>query len=70
MGQGEVGGYTALGDSAFAAGYRKGLVSTGWPVLLLSCTIRGRKQSFHLVGTLLISAWPFSVEEHSLVGGP
>ena len=36
---------------AVAAGYRKGLVSAGWPILLLSCTNRRRKQSFHLVGT-------------------
>ena len=37
MGQGEVGGCTTLGWQcmvALAAGYRKDLVSTGWPVLV------------------------------------
>ena len=37
VGQGEVGGCTTLGwqyMTAIAAGYRKGLVSTGWPVLV------------------------------------
>ena len=53
VGQGEVVGSTALADcmAAVAAGYRKGLVSSGWPALLLSCTNRRRKRSFHLVGT-------------------
>ena len=79
VGQGEVGGCTALADSAWrllqlaierawsaldgpffcflvqmaavAAGYRKGLVSTGWPILLLSCTNERRKRCFHLVWT-------------------
>ena len=37
--------------AAVAAGYRKGLVSGGWPLLLPSCTNKRRKQSFHLVGT-------------------
>ena len=37
--------------AAVAAGYRKGLVSAGWPVLLLFCTNKHRKRSFHLVGT-------------------
>ena len=40
---------TVLADSA-AASDRKGLVSAGWPVLLLSCTNERRKWSFHLVG--------------------
>ena len=37
--------------AAVAAGYRKVLVSAGWPVLLLSCTNKRRKWCFHLVGT-------------------
>ena len=63
VGQGEVGGSTALADcarwllqlaiekawslcmAAVAAGYRKGLVSTGWPTLLLSCTNRHKKRA-------------------------
>ena len=36
--------------AADADGYRKGLVSVGWPFLLLSCKTKRRKQSFHLVG--------------------
>ena len=36
-----------------AAGYRKGLVSAGWPVLLFSCTNKCRKRSFHLIGGFL-----------------
>ena len=56
--------------AAVAAGYRKGLVSAGWPVLLLSCTNGHRKWSFHLVGTpFLAYQAAFSLEEHSLVGG-
>ena len=35
---------------AVAAGYRMGLVSAGWLVLLLSCTNERRKRSFHFVG--------------------
>ena len=53
VGQREVGGYTALADSGWQLlqlAYRKGLVSTGWPTLLLSCTNERRKWSFHLVG--------------------
>ena len=56
VGQGEVGGCTALADSAWrllqlaAAGYRMGQVSSGWPVLLLSCANGRRKRYFHLVG--------------------
>ena len=48
-----MGGCTALAAcmAAVAGGYRKGLVSAGWPVLLLSCTNGCRKCSFHLVGT-------------------
>ena len=38
--------------AAVAGGYRKDLVSAGWPVLLPSCTNKRRKQSFHLVGTI------------------
>ena len=34
--------------TAVAAGYRKGLVSTGWPALLVSCTNGRRKRSFSL----------------------
>ena len=36
--------------AAVAAGYRMGLVSAGWPVLLLFCANRRRKRYFHLVG--------------------
>ena len=36
--------------AAVAAGYRMGLVSTGWPALLLSCANGRRKRYFHLVG--------------------
>ena len=36
--------------AAVVAGYRKGLVSAGWPVLL-SFTNKRRKWSFHFVGT-------------------
>ena len=41
--------------AAVAAGYRKGLVGAGWPVLLLSCTNGRKKRSFHLVGTQLLA---------------
>ena len=54
VGQGEVGGCTALADSAWlavAAVYRKDLVSPGCLTLLLSCINEPRKQSFHLAGT-------------------
>ena len=52
MGQGEVGGYTALPDMvAVAADYRKALVNDGLAICLLSCTNVCRKRSFHLVGT-------------------
>ena len=54
--------------AAIAAGYRMGLVSAGWPVLLLSCTNKCRKRSFHLVGTPFQTA--FSLEERSLEEGP
>ena len=57
--------------ASVAAGYRKGLVSTGWPVLLLSCTNECRKWSFHLAGTPFLTLLvAFSLEERSLVGGP
>ena len=55
-----------LADSV-AVGYRKGLVSARWPILLLSCTNGHRKWSFHLVGAQFQVA--FSLEEHSLDGG-
>ena len=37
VGQGEVGGCTALADSAWWL-LQLGLVTTRWPILLLSCT--------------------------------
>ena len=37
--------------AAALAGYRKGLVSAGWPDFLPYCTSERRKWSFHLVGT-------------------
>ena len=49
--------------AAVAAGYRKGLVSTGWPVLLLSCTNECRKRCFHLVWT------PFSFRSGGALSG-
>ena len=56
---------------AVAAGYRMDLVSAGWPVLLFSCTNECRKRSFHLVGApFLAFQAAFSLEEHSLDGGP
>ena len=55
---------------AVAAGYRKGLVMAEWPILF-SCTNECRKRSFHLVGTPFLALQAaFSLEEHSLVGGP
>ena len=58
--------------AAVAAGYRKGLVSAGWPNLLFSCANgRKKKRSFHLVGApFLAFLAAFSLEEHSLDGGP
>ena len=53
---------------AVAAGYRKGLVSIEWPILLLSCTNEHGKWSFNLVGAPFQVA--FSLEERPLVGGP
>ena len=52
---------------AVAAGYRKGLVTSGWPVLLLSFTLinKCRKRSFR---TPFQAA--FSLEERCLDGGP
>ena len=84
VGRGEVGGYTTLADSAYmaavAGGYRKGLVSAGWSVLLPSCTNKHRKRSFHLVGTIsgLLDNFQFGGEfsgrraltiEHSVMCG-
>ena len=37
---------------AVAAGYRKGLVSTGWPILLLSCTNKHREWPVYNSDTL------------------
>ena len=42
---------------AVAAGYRKGMISTVLPILLLSCANGHRKQSFHLVGAPCISGF-------------
>ena len=75
VGQGEMGGYTTLPDRAWrlavAAGYRKGLVSAVWPILLLSCANGHRKRSFHFVGApFLAFQAPCSLEERSLDGGP
>ena len=59
VGQGEVGGYTALPDSAWyvavAAVCRKALVNDRWAICLLSCTNGCRKCSFHLVGTSFLA---------------
>ena len=41
--------------------YRKGLVSTGLLVLLLSCTNKRREWSFHLVGTPFLAFRQLSV---------
>ena len=57
--------------TAVAAGYRKGLVSAGWPALL-SCTNERRKWSFHLVdlGTPFLAFWAaVSLEERSVIVG-
>ena len=55
VGQGEVGGCTALADSAWRRLQlpveRKALVNAGWAICLLSCTNGCRKRSFHLIGT-------------------
>ena len=53
--------------AAAVAGYRRGLVTTGWPVPLLSCTNEPRKWSFCLVGTLFVAF--FGRFQCSLVGG-
>ena len=56
--------------AAVAAGYRIGLVSTGWSAPLLPCTNKRRKQSFQLVGApFLAFKAVFSLEERSLDGG-
>ena len=45
--------------AAAAAGYRKGLVSAGWPVLVLSCV------------SLADSAWQLGIEKAwSVLNGP
>ena len=41
--------------AAVAAGYRKGLISTGWPVLLFSCANGRRKRSL-VAGQILVVA--------------
>ena len=46
-----------VGPGGVAAGYRMGLVSAGWLVLLLSCTNECRKRSFHLVGLAFQAAF-------------
>ena len=53
VGQGEVGGSTALPDCmvVVAAACRKALVNDGWAICLLPCTNGCRKRSLHLVGT-------------------
>ena len=64
--------------AAVAAGHRMGLVSAGWPALLLSCANGCRKQHFHLVGAPFLAVQAaFSLEERSfrkqhfhLVGAP
>ena len=68
VGQGEVGGSTALADSAWRLLQLAILVSAGWPILLFSCTNECRKRSFHLVGAPFLAF--FSLEERSLDGGP
>ena len=47
VGQVEVGGSTALADSAW---WQLQLVNDGWVICLLSCINGRRKRSFHLVG--------------------
>ena len=57
--------------AAVAAGYRKGLVSAVWPILLLACANGRRKRSFHLVGAPFLAFWAaFRLEERSLDRGP
>ena len=57
--------------AAVAAGYGKGLVSSGWPALLPSCTNGRRKRCFHLVGfPFLAFQVAFNIKKHSVVGGP
>ena len=51
---------------AVASGYKKGLVSTGWPVFLLSCTNERRKWSFHLVGAPFLAFRRLSVWRYVL----
>ena len=55
VGQGKVGGSTALPGSAWwrlqMPVEKKALVNDGWAICLLSCTNGCRKRSFHLVGT-------------------
>ena len=74
VGQGEMGGCTALTDSAWRLlqlAIEKGLVSAGCPVPLLSCANGRRKRSFHLVGAPFLAFWAaFSLEERFLDGGP
>ena len=53
MGQGKVGGATAVADRAWRLlqlAIEEGQISTGWPAFLLSCTNGRRKRSLHLVG--------------------
>ena len=53
VGQGEVGGCTALADSAWRLlqlAKKKGLVSAGCPILPPPCANGRRKRPFHLVG--------------------
>ena len=45
--------------AAVVADYRKDLVSTRWAVLLLSCTNKCTKRSFHLVGTPFLALGSF-----------
>ena len=53
VGLGEMGGCTALADSACmataATACRKALVNARWAICLPSCTNRHRKHSFHFV---------------------
>ena len=75
VGQGEVGGCTPLGDSAWQllqlAVERPWSMPCWWANCLLSYTNGSRKCSFHLVETpFLAFQAAFSPEEHSLVRGP
>ena len=60
--------------AAVAAGYRKGLVSAGWPTLLLSCA-NGRRKRFNsgFIGSFLsggaISGWRVLTIERSMMSG-